>query len=352
MSEDSSRSSVKQMARELGLSMGTVSIVLNGRGNEMRISKATQKRVMECAKKYHYRPNVYAKRLRRAGGKSMLVVAVFWPSSFNPIMVSRFLNGLQRTQDKESQEVEIMLQPYRYNELYKSAERLSSGYYSGAVLMGLSEKDFSFVNSCSFDIPIVLLNRVSDKYSAVCVDDFENGARAAELLIQRGHKELGLISYSMISRSSMLRQSGFLSTSMQNGIYLTRERIVDAPTTTYDGGKIATEELLQKCAEKLPTGLFIQESSLAMGALLVFKKHGIEVPNDMEIITYGDNPQDAFTIPTLTSIRMPIEEMSSECIKLITDILSGHVKKNTTSIYPTSLVFRESCGNNQSSFKG
>ena len=69
MEKSSSSVQIKQIAEQLGLSQSTVSIVLNGRGDKMRISKSTQERVLVAAKDMNYQPNIYARRLRRAGEK-------------------------------------------------------------------------------------------------------------------------------------------------------------------------------------------------------------------------------------------------------------------------------------------
>ena len=352
MAKKTNQSTVNSIAQVLGLSAGTVSIVLNGRGDEMRISEATQKRVMEYAKEINYQPNIYAKRLRKTGQRRNLpIIAVFWPANFSSAMVTRFFHGVMNFKDTDGREAEIMLQPYLPTELEKSAEFLSSEYYSGAVLMGLTDKDVSFVVHSSFDIPIVLLNRASDRCSSVGVDDFEIGASVARLFIQRGHKKLGLITYgSASSRAATLRRSGFLSTAYENSIYTDINHIVESEGMSFEEGKKAAEELIRRNEGNLPTAVFIQDSSLAIGALPVFKKHGIEIPRDMEIVSFGDNPQDAYTIPSLTSVRMPLEEMSGECLRIIFDALRGNNKKHTTSINPVSMVFRESCGDANGSF--
>ena len=90
---------------------------------------------------------------------------------------------------------------------------------------------------------------------------------------------------------------------------------------------------------------------MAIGALPVFHRHGIGIPGDMEIISYGDNPQDAYTVPSLTSIRMPLEDMSRDCMKILFDILNGDVKQQITLMRPISIVFRESCGDFGGRFK-
>lgn len=350
MNKNSNMSNIKLIARELNLSVGTVSIVLNGRGDEMRISQATQKRIQDYAKDINYRPNIYAKRLRKAQkNRNAPIIAVFWPAAFHSSLIGRFLIGVQSFRDTDKRNVEIMMQPYRYNEISEEAEYISSSYYSGAIFLGLSELDTSFVHRNTFDIPIVLFNRTSEKYSSVCVDDFENGVKAADLLYKRGHSKIALITYGTASRASVLKRSGFLTATLERGLMIERNQIIDGDMT-YEGGHQAVSQLFDACGSNLPTAVFIQESVMAVGALPVFKERGIEVPRDMEVLSYGDNQQDAYMIPSLTSLHMPVEEMSYDCLRILFELLDGDPKKKITSMHSTSFVFRESCGGFDSRF--
>ena len=330
------------ISQELGISIGTVSIVLNGRGDEKRISKATQQRILECAKRFHYQPNVFAKRLRHAD-KSGPIIALFWPSDFRMAMVGRFLQGIQAYQDDSLQNAELILQPYDQNNFQQSAAYLSSGYYSGAVIMGLSEKSFEYISSQEFDIPIVLMNRQSSQYSAVLVDDFDAGAMAASLLISRGHKKIALIGYGSHSRSSKMRRAGFINTCIEKGIILKQEYMIETDISA-KGGSGAVETLLGQCGDDLPTGIFVLDSTIAFGALHAFHKHNIHIPEDLELVSYGDNPQDEYTIPSLTSIRMPLEQMSQDCMRIMSDLLSNKLTNNVSYMHSASVVCRDSCG--------
>ena len=338
--------SIKAIANDLGLSPGTVSIVLNRRGDEMRISRSTQQRVLEYAKNVNYQPNIYAKRLRKSKkNTSNPIIVVFWPTNFNPNLLSRFFSGVNTFSENSPIGLEIMIQPYRTDEISKFVDHVSRNYYSGAIIMGLSEKDVGFMLDQKFDIPIVLFNRVSNNYSAVCVDDFESGTMAADLFYKRGHKHAAIIGYGLISRSTALKRSGFLCTVAEKGITLEIDDIIDSELS-YQGGATAVDQLVARYPDysKLPTAIFIQDGIMAIGAIAAFQRHGIQIPDDIEILSYGDNPQEAFTTPSLTSIHMPVEEMSYDCIRILLDLIQQGSFHHYTTMHPTSFIFRESCG--------
>ena len=85
---------ITEIANQLGLSPGTVSVVLNGRGDKGRISKATQKRVKDAAREMGYQPNIYARRLRNSGiEETSQVIAVFWNSGYADDIMGSFFRG-------------------------------------------------------------------------------------------------------------------------------------------------------------------------------------------------------------------------------------------------------------------
>lgn len=346
-------SSIKSIAQELNLSPGTISIILNRRGDEMRISPATQQRVLEYAKNINYQPNIYAKRLRKSQkNDSVPIIVVFWPTNFNPHLLSRFFSGVNTFSENSTTRVEIMIQPYRMDEISKFVDYVSRNYYSGAIIMGLSERDVNCIAEMTFNVPIVLFNRVSDKYSAVCVDDFESGSQAAELFCKRGHCRVGIIGYGLLSRSAVLKRTGFLNTMSERGVRLDSGDIIDGELS-YQGGAMAAEKLIsyhENHLDQMPTALFAQDGIMAIGALTTFKKHNIDVPGDLEILSYGDNPQDGYTVPALTSIRMPVEEMSYDCIRILLDLIRTGSPQHYTTVHPISFIFRESCGDTNSVF--
>ena len=107
---------IKQIAEQAGVSPGTVSLVLNGRGDELRISKVTQQRVKEVAKELNYQPNIYARRLRSTKtGKTSKVIAVFWSTEFMDDMMGRFFLGMQKVLLDGGHEVEFFIQLFDYD---------------------------------------------------------------------------------------------------------------------------------------------------------------------------------------------------------------------------------------------
>ena len=340
--KNSNMTGIKQIAEKLHLSPGTISIVLNGRGNKMRISRETQNRILATAREMNYFPNINAKRLRN-GSDFIPSVALFWPLGSNPVLLERFFTGLQMVPAYQNHEVEISLVPYPNEHISDFLSRVNQDFYSGVIFMGLLEEDISQLKSdLHTDAPVVLFNRLLEKYYSVSVDDFDAGSKVAKLFAARGHQNVAIVAPEKMSRSSMLKFSGFTSACMECGMLMDPSCLI-RQKPTYEGGVRAAESILDLPKDHFPTAVFFQESVQAIGALSVLHQHCIRIPEQMEIISYGDNPQDAYTIPSLTSLRMPLEEMSRDCLKIILNHLGFRQADPVKEIYECSFIFRESC---------
>lgn len=341
MSEEP-RVSVKQMAGMLGLSQGTVSIVLNGRGDEMRISKKTQERVLSIARNMGYHPNIYAKRLRNSiAGKQTPIISLFCPYMRGAEPLARVLGGIQRAVLFEKMNVEIMVQPFEAEKLHERAHMISNKMCSGAIILSIGDTDQNFLHDNQFNIPIVMLRNIGDKYSSVSVDDYEAGRKVAALFAARGHKTAGLIMPKNRKKAARLREIGFRDTCNQLGITIHKNHVHENELS-FEGGFNATRKLLE--FRPLSSAVFVLISDMAIGSLPAFHKAGIDIPRDVELMTYGDNPLEQFVSPSLSTIRLPLEEMGCSCVEMVLNMINTGDWSPVSQIYPLDLVIRESCG--------
>ena len=160
---------IKEIAERLGVSPGTVSIVLNGRGDAMRISKATQQRVRDAAKEMNYQPNIYARRLRSSGSEETCkVIAVFWNTDFTDDSMGRFFKGLYQTVKEKGYRVEFFIQLFEFDHICDCREIMTASRFSGIIISGASDADTEYLNTIKFDLPIVLMNRNEQRLS-LCI---------------------------------------------------------------------------------------------------------------------------------------------------------------------------------------
>ena len=334
---------IKEIAEQLGLSPGTVSIVLNGRGDAMRISKATQERVREAAKEMNYQPNIYARRLRSAGNEEVAkVIAIFWRSDFADAIMGRFLRGMYDTVKENGYQVEFFLQLYDYEKLHEWQTIMSASRFSGIIVGGASDEDINFLNQNNFDLPIILINRNEERYHGVYVNDYEIGKMTGKLLSTHQHKKVGVITMERKGHGAYLRQAGFYEACCQYHMQMASEWVVEASERHYLAGYEAAQQLLKH--KDLPTALFVMSAGQALGVVQACKDAGIKVPEEMEIITYGDSDVLEYCSPTISSVFLPIECLAENALQLMYVVLENAIEMPISRMLCAEYVFRESCG--------
>ena len=308
----------------------------------MRISKATQDRVLEAAHQLGYQPNIYAKRLRQGkDGNQHLLISVFYPYIKGvKNVLGRVMYGFQTPIIEKDLPVDILLQSYQYSKLSEMKDLFSSIYCNGAIVYGVSDEDVAFLQSETFDIPLVLFNRPTEKYSSIYVEDYEAGRRVAELFASVGCKDAGLVMPTARSKAGSMRQLGFMDGCRQCGLTLSPNHIQEDLLKT-EGGYDAAKRMLE--GGSFPAGLFVQISEMAAGAVRAIHEHGLAIPDDIKLVSYGDSQLEEYMTPSLTAIHMPLEEMAAECLQLVLDMIKTNDWRPISRIEPLSFVFRESC---------
>ena len=334
--------SIKTIAEELNLSPSTVSIVLNGRGDEVRISKATQERVLEKAKLMGYKPNIHARRLRqKSTGNETAIIGVLWPSQYSSELLVRFFDGIHQSILEDKINVEVVYKPYKFSDVQNIGDVFKNNLFNGVIVVGASDDDVEYISNENSLMPIVFFNRQNEKYSSVCVDDYSCGNKVAELFYARGHKEVGLVASDLRVRSHSLRSAGFIDGCKRLGIDLLSSNFIK-DFYNEEGGKRVALQLVK--TKKLPTAIFFTQGTTAPGVYPVFEENGIKIPEDIEILGYADTALTQLTKPSLSVIDLPIQIIVKKCIHLLLDMINGRIQQHVTIYEDTYFIFRESCG--------
>jgi DNA-binding LacI/PurR family transcriptional regulator len=341
MKKDSATIQIKQIAEKLGISPGTVSIVLNGRGDEMRISKATQQRVQSMAKEMNYQPNIYARRLRKSGDKeASRVIALFMNIETTGDMIKGFYKGLWKAGKEKNYHIEYMIQFFEYDNLENYSEYMNSSLYSGLIVMGLSEKDIEFLSRTEFNLPVIVMNVSGERFSSVYVDEYQLGRECGKLFGQKGIKKAGLITSFKKGRGSEMRQIGFCQTCQEYGIELRNEWIVNVEHRDFMNGYEAGKQLIAS-GEK-PQALFVMSDLMAIGTVYALVEAGYHMPEDIEVICYGDDNELIRKMkPSITCVSFKRDEMAEDALNLLMTIIDNNIVMPLTKIAPSEFIFRD-----------
>ncbi len=320
---------LKDVAKETGLTTSTVSRVLNNRGY---ISKNTRQKVDDAVKKLNYHPNEAARSLRM---KSTNIIGLIVPHVSHPYfakMIScleafAYENGYktllcnsQCMHEKEEEYIRMCIS-------YKVAGIiLCSGFSALEVFDGI-------------DIPIITMERFLDNGTAsVECDNRQGGVLAAEKLIACGCKHLLHIGrVGTLSMPADTRAEGFREFCEKKNISFVEIDTEDEQFCDMEYG-----ELLESILKKYPEtdGVFASSDVIAAQTLQVCRKLGISVPEQIKIIGFDDVNIATLTTPQLTTIHQPVREMSKMAVSLLHDAVMGKLVVRRT-VLPVYLVERE-----------
>jgi LacI family transcriptional regulator len=334
--------SVKEVAQLANVSQGTASMVLNGKGDQYRISEATQQKIWDVAKQLNYQPNISARRLRSSGETVLPIIALFWTLDTRTAQISRFLKGLRNALSTLDGEYELLIQPYVSGQLNEVKSLITGTRFNGAIIAHPTEQDEQFLEEANLHVPIVLYQRSSNKYSFVNVDSYKAGEQVAGLFARRQHRRIGVIVPDASSKAISLRKEGFLEKAFELGLGVSASHLVYADFSE-QGGYQAIKQLLQS-GDIPPTALFVISDQMSVGVLMALHEVGIRVPEDIEIVGHDNDDVTQFTIPTLSTVHLPVEEMARECVRKLTELMQHKIHLPAGQILESYLVLRQSCG--------
>ncbi|HLD82425.1 MAG TPA: substrate-binding domain-containing protein, partial [Candidatus Omnitrophota bacterium] len=191
------------------------------------------------------------------------------------------------------------------------------------------------------NIPCVVLNNLVEGLEVTCIAvDNTGGAEAAvEYLLSLGHKRIAHITGDLVTQAAIQRLEGYKRALKKNNIPINEEYIFK---TDYSRGqaRLCTERLVKM--PNTPTAAFVASDSMALEVMTVARELGREIPADLSIVGFDDNPSGLYGHVALTTVRQPLIRMAEESVRELSLIMSGSKPKVKKVILPTELVVRES----------
>ena len=337
---------LRMLAEHLGLSQTTVSLVLNNSPSAKSIPKETRERVVEAAKRLNYRPNYFARSLRRSKSMSVGVLAPDLSEGYFTRVMSGVVQELNHAHyffftachywDKELLE--------RYPRML--IERAVDGF----LLLNTTLDDLVV------PVPVVAISAHSTapKVTNIVLDHYVAARLALKHLYDLGHRRIAFMhgpaaipdsEYRWVGIQKVAQELG-LSTDALLTVHLdqtgwplkTGQHPLD-PQIAYD----PTRALLEKNRDV--TALFCFNDTAAMGAVRAIKDAGLDVPGDISVVGFDDITSAAFSTPSLTTVHQPLFEMGQKGAKLLLERIANREKQFPAEIEMSpELVVRESTG--------
>jgi len=342
---------LKEIARHARTSVTTVSLVLNGRGGEHRISEATRRQVLESARLLGYRPNLLARRLRSAKGAPPLTIGMLLPDDERLTITVRAVGTIRETLDGWAAErgvarPDLLIETYQGGRLAAVRSLRENTRYDGAILFSTLPEDDRFLReSGPLAVPLVLVQRSVDGHGWVNVDNHVVGASVADHLLDLGHRRFGIVAAGIRGTALDHRREGFVARlAARAGIVVPETRIARGPFSEVGGAEAAGRLLasLRPGEDAAPTALYVTADLMAVGALHALKGAGIRVPLDVSIVGTDNDPYSPFLDPPLTTVDIARTESAQIATRSLLDRAAGLVTEPTTHRLASRLMVRAS----------
>ena len=307
------KATITDVAKRAGVSMKTVSRVLN---NEPNVARSTREHVKAIASELNYSPNLAARGL--ASSKSYLMALIYDSPSPNYIahiqrgaidacretgyhlVVEPISLGTNKTAEEKSNAIRLVMNRLRVDGVILTPPLCDSD----AILETLAEYQIKCV-------------RVSPKNSgfqpSITMDNETAAFEMTEYLLETGHKKIGFIKGHVSHADTMERYRGFMRAMEKAGLETPSCRTVQGDFTFHSGIE-AARLLLSLKEEDRPTAIFSSNDDMAAAVYLVAGQMGISVPKDLSVCGFDDTPLAQTIYPPLTTVRQPIYKMGYEAV--------------------------------------
>jgi LacI family transcriptional regulator len=330
--EPSQTKSIKDVAKLAGVSISTVSRVINKSTSVKGRNKA---RVLEAVKQLHFQPSVFAQRL--ATGKSNVIALVIprYEGIFYSFYALELIRGIGTV--ASGLKLDLLLHLTDANSV------INLKGIGGVIFADIISNRTQLEDALSSGIPSVVINNYVEDLDVSCIAvDNRGGAEAAvNYLIGLGHRKIAHITGDVVTQAAAHRLEGYTRALKKHKLPVNEEYIFK---TDYSRGQArqAAEQMIRM--PNSPTAVFVASDSMALEVMTLAREQGIKIPQDLSIVGFDDNPSGLYGPVALTTVRQPLLKMAQESVKELSVLMNAHTKAAIKKIYlPTELIVRESC---------
>jgi DNA-binding LacI/PurR family transcriptional regulator len=334
---------MRDVAQAAQISYTTVSFVLNGRSDTMRISPETQRQVLETAERMGYRRNAVARSI--ATGKSQMFGFLTVLPEYEPF--SRMLVGA--IEEAETADYTFKVLRATADSIRQRFDRCLELRLAGLIILHKSAK--KIVSAIDGDIrrhniPVVYLEELETQEHSVHVisDEMQGAALAVQHLVDLGHRQIAYVAGDPRTSLGALREQNFRTQMSHQGLPVPEDYVAHGGWWQ-PGAERATQALLQ-AESGVPTAIYCGSDELAMAVCRVLRKAGLRVPQDVSVVGYSDLAMSELFDPGLTTVRVPFEEMGHVAVRRLLDLQGGNAVSTSPLVdcVPVRFITRDSSG--------
>ncbi len=328
--------SIKDIALAAGVSITTVSFILNGKAKEKAISDIVTKKVEKIIKELGYKPNQLARSLR-TGNSNIIGLIVedisnpFFATIAKMIEYKAYKKGYKIIYSSTENEVE------KTKDLINMFKSRKVDAYIISPIKGIEEDIQALINDHK---TVVLFDRDLDgvKVDYVGVDHFKASAEATAHLVANGRKNIALVTIDLAIKQITDRLDGYQKTLERSKLF-NEKLILKIPFNQSE--EESTIQMRKLFTEHKVDAVLFATNYLAIGGLMVLKEMNKKVDQDFEVIAYDDHIVFKLFTPQISAVEQPLEEIAEKIIDLVLSRLSTKEKRPAQQVvFPAKLILR------------
>ena len=332
---------IRDIAREAGVSVATVSRVLN---HPDQVTEKTREHVLSIMKELAYTPNYFARglNLNRTG-----VIALLIPNIMNPIY-TEIAKGVEEVAHNKGYYTLLCNSEDMPQKETAYIEMLLHRKVDGLIFVAGHLDESQMHKIQEVNLPAVMIGEMQGEwnFSSVFTDYREGAIKATTHLIANGYDEIAHITGLQNFIESKEKLEGYKAALAAANIKVNQAWIV-CGEETIEGGYIAAKRLIRHV--KMPKAIFVANDWMAFGAMDAIKAEGLRIPEDIAIVGFDNNRMSALMEPKLTTVNLPGYKMGLTACRLLFDkidvMLSDRPAEPKEKIFlPVSIKVRQSSG--------
>ena len=328
--------SIKDVAREAGVSIATVSRVLN---DIDVVNEDTKKKVLDAIKKLGYRPNIVARSLKTQRTKTIGILVPDISSGFYPEIV----RGAEDVANIYDYNVILCNSDFDSDKEKDYLRVLKEKMVDGVIYMSssLEEETVDIINELDLKTILAETNDHQGRLPSVIIDNVQATYESTKSLLDKGVKSIAFVG---VKKGTMNawgdRYTGYEKALKEAGLEVDDELVFFKDLKVKTGYK-AIDKFLASGKEF--DGVICASDEIAMGVINALRENGISVPKDVSVIGFNDTDVASYFYPKLTTIKQPSYDMGSVAMRMLIKMLNKKELEQDQYILDHKLIVRESC---------
>lgn len=333
---------IKEIARQAGVSVATVSRVLN---HPETVAPKTRERILILMEQMDYKPNWFARGLNFNKTDTL---ALLIPNIHNPAFVE-IAEGVESVANQKGYTVLLCITEGEVKKERQYIQTLINRHIDGVILVSslLDSQDLNYLKNQNVAVVLVGENNGNSPEPMVRIDCCDAAYRAVQHLLNCGHKDIALI-YGMTpvmeNRNKII---GYRKALKEAGIPL-RENYLVEEDNTIEGGYLATRKLLS--LNHRPRAIFTTSDLLAFGVIDALRDAELSIPEDVAVMGFDNIKMAGLMVPKLSTVAKPLHKMGLSGARLLLDVIESRDNGNMIMreiILQSKLKIRKSCGHKE-----